>query len=258
MIYAAHNTVYRRLAVAICLLGGLAGCQADRTWPVRHTVNGCSADAACPGECGRTCAACSPYQPTVWGSWQFGPMAVRGGCDSSAQGDPDWLGLGSDSTAPGPLPLRERAKAKAVDGNERPFSDDPNHRTSRVAPSADGRGKLSEPVPSDWPPAKAAGKPAPDAIPLPPADPDKRADPHSETGSKPLSQADVTPADFGKAGAMPALAEELKPQREASPAENSGETAKLAFPGLETPVEKPSSAADRDALPPPLKIPDNQ
>ena len=108
MVQAARKTaVCGQVVIAACLLCGLAGCQADRggtPWvacgwrPAWLAGPAGEREATCAGPCRARCIPCGGYQPTVWESWNSGPMAVRCGAaghprsgSASTQPDPDWL-----------------------------------------------------------------------------------------------------------------------------------------------------------------------
>lgn len=93
MVQAARTTaVCRRLVIVACLLCGLAGCQTYCGRPAWLAGRACNRDATCAGPCSARCVPCGGYQPTVWESWNSGPMAVRCGVgQASAQPDPAWL-----------------------------------------------------------------------------------------------------------------------------------------------------------------------
>lgn len=93
MDHAARKTAtLHRLALAASLLGGLAGCEVDRPRPPLRSVLAAQTGTPCDCRCGARCPPCGSYQPTVWQSWNCGPMAVRCGAgESSNDSVPDWL-----------------------------------------------------------------------------------------------------------------------------------------------------------------------
>ncbi len=123
MDYAARKTPTRhRLVLAACLLGGMAGCEVDRPRPPLRSVLTAETGTPCDCRCCGRCPPCGSYQPTVWQSWNSGPMAMRCGAgESSTESAPDWLknlpkpGAGqNDHSQPESVPA---PPAKAGDGS---------------------------------------------------------------------------------------------------------------------------------------------
>ena len=121
MVRTARKTVLsRRLVMAAIAFAGIAGCQMDRPRAVWRSSPDGESRMDCPGRCHETSRPCGVFQPTVWQSWNFGPMAVRG-CDpeQTAEPNPAWLNdLPKPGGTPGVKPSQETIPAPPAKANE--------------------------------------------------------------------------------------------------------------------------------------------
>jgi hypothetical protein len=126
MVLTARKTAFRfQLAIAACLMSGVAGCQVDRPRLTWRSALAQEAKDSCSDACCEAGAACGTYQPTVWEPWHAGPMAMLCGQGESAlESDPKWL---KDVTRPksrtGDMRQPEAIPLPPASGNENSASE---------------------------------------------------------------------------------------------------------------------------------------